>query len=165
MHSHAHTIPTAKVQRIFEIYKYSEKISQNYSTAYGLLSTSGPIIRFIGEVMERRNFSNNQICNFFIRGPQRAMLEWGEQRPWSPADLIGAPRELRSNGERRSDGALYFGMPKSFSEVRDDEGYRLCDSSAECEQALLSLKKRNKIERCSLLSLRQKGYLRRKWMT
>ena len=25
--------------------------------------------------------------------------------------------------ERRSDGALYFGMPKSFSEVRDDEGY------------------------------------------
>ena len=28
------------------------------------------------------------------------MLEWGEQRPWSPADLIGAPRELRSNGER-----------------------------------------------------------------
>ena len=61
------------------------------------------------------------------------MLEWGEQRPWSPADLIGVPRELRSNGERRSDGALYFGMPKSFSEVRDDEGYRLCDSSAECE--------------------------------
>ena len=34
------------------------------------------------------------------------------------------PRELRSNGERRSDGALYFGMPKSFSEVRDDEGYQ-----------------------------------------
>ena len=26
------------------------------------------------------------ICNFFVRGPQRAMLEWGEQRPWSPAD-------------------------------------------------------------------------------
>ena len=52
------------------------------------------------------------------------MLEWGEQRPWSPADLIGVPRELRSNGERRSDGALYFGMPKSFSEVRDDEGYQ-----------------------------------------
>ena len=74
-----------------------------------------------------------KICNFFIRGPQRAMLEWGEQRPWSPADLIGVPRELRSNGERRSDGALYFGMPKSFSEVRDDEGYRLCDPSAECE--------------------------------
>ena len=71
--------------------------------------------------------------------PRDASLEWGEQRPWSPADLIGAPRELRSNGERRSDGALYFGMPKSFSEVRDDEGYRLCDSSAECEQALLSL--------------------------
>ena len=47
--------------------------------------------------------------------------------------LIGVPRELRSNGERRSDGALYFGMPKSFSEIRDDEGYRLCDSSAECE--------------------------------
>ena len=66
-------------------------------------------------------------------GPQRAMLEWGEQRPWSPADLIGVPKELRSNGERRSDGALYFGMPKSFSEVRDDEGYRLCDPSAECE--------------------------------
>ena len=66
-------------------------------------------------------------------GPQRALLEWGEQRPWSPADLIGVPRELRSNGERRSDGALYFGMPKSFSEVRDDEGYRLCDPSAECE--------------------------------
>ena len=52
------------------------------------------------------------------------MLERGEQRPWSPADLIGVPRELRSNGERRSDGALYFGMPKSFSEVRDDEGYQ-----------------------------------------
>ena len=63
------------------------------------------------------------ICNFFVWSPQRAMLEWGEQRPWSPADLIGVPRELRSNGERRSDGALYFGMPKSFSEVRDDEGY------------------------------------------
>ena len=47
--------------------------------------------------------------------------------------FIGVPKELRSNGERRSDGALYFGMPKSFSEVRDDEGYRLCDSSAECE--------------------------------
>ena len=46
---------------------------------------------------------------------------WGEQRPWSPADLIGVPRELCSNGERRSDGALYFGMPKSFSEIRDDE--------------------------------------------
>ena len=64
------------------------------------------------------------ICNFFVWGPQRAMLERGEQRPWSPADLIGVPRELRSNGERRSDGALYFGMPKSFSEVRDDEGYQ-----------------------------------------
>ena len=89
----------------------------------------------------RRILGMCKICNFFIRGPQRAMLEWGEQRPWSPADLIGVPRELRSNGERRSDGALYFGMPKSFSEVRDDEGYRLCDSSAECEQALLSLKK------------------------
>ena len=93
VHSHAHTIEGAKIRRIFEIYKYSEKISQNYSTAYGLLSTSGPIIRFIAEVMERRNFSNNQICNFFIRGPQRAMLEWGEQRPWSPADLSGAPRD------------------------------------------------------------------------
>ena len=66
-------------------------------------------------------------------GPPKISDFWGEQRPWSPADLIGVPRELRSNGERRSDGALYFGMPKSFSEVRDDEGYRLCDSSAECE--------------------------------
>ena len=35
---------------------------------------------------------------------------------------VGAPRELCSNGERRSDRALYFG-PKSFSEIRDDEGY------------------------------------------
>ena len=61
---------------------------------------------------------------FFVWGPQRVMLEWGEQRPWSPADLIGVPKELRSNGERRSDGALYFGMPKSFSEVLDDEGYQ-----------------------------------------
>ena len=25
---------------------------------------------------------------FFVWGPQRAMLEWGEQRPWSPADLV-----------------------------------------------------------------------------
>ena len=120
---------------------------------------------FYRGIKERKILGMCKICNFFIRGPQRAMLEWGEQRPWSPADLIGVPRELRSNGERRSDGALYFGMLKSFSEVRDDEGYRLCDSSAECEQALLSLKKRNKIERCSLLPLRQKGYLRRKWMT
>ena len=47
--------------------------------------------------------------------------------------FVGAPRALRSNGERRRNGALYFGMPKSFSEVRDDEGYRLCDPSAECE--------------------------------
>ena len=66
-------------------------------------------------------------------GPPKISDFWGEQRPWSPADLIRVPRELRSNGERRSDGALYFGMPKSFSEVRDDEGYRLCDPSAECE--------------------------------
>ena len=57
-------------------------------------------------------------------GPPKISDFWGEQRPWSPADLIGVPRELRSNGERRSDGALYFGMPKSFSEVRDDEGYQ-----------------------------------------
>ena len=56
-------------------------------------------------------------------GPPKISDFWGEQRPWSPADLIGVPRELRSNGERRSDGALYFGMPKSFSEIRDDEGY------------------------------------------
>ena len=27
----------------------------------------------------------------------------------------------------------FISVPKSFSEVRDDEGYRLCDSSAECE--------------------------------
>ena len=54
-------------------------------------------------------------------GPPKISDFWGEQRPWSPADLIGVPRELRSNGERRSDGALYFGMPKSFSEIRDDE--------------------------------------------
>ena len=47
------------------------------------------------------------ICNYFVWSPQRATLEWGEQRPWSPADLV--------------------------------ERYRLCDSSAECEQALLSL--------------------------
>ena len=33
------------------------------------------------------------ICNFFVWSPQRAMLEWGEQRPWSPADLIGVPRD------------------------------------------------------------------------
>ena len=38
--------------------------------------------------------------------------------------FIGVPKELRSNGERRSDRALYFGMPKSFSEIRDDEGYQ-----------------------------------------
>ena len=60
----------------------------------------------------------------FFPGPPKISDFWGEQRPWSPADLIGVPRELRSNGERRSDGALYFGMPKSFSEVRDDEGYQ-----------------------------------------
>ena len=32
------------------------------------------------------------ICNFFVWSPQRAMLEWGEQRPWSP-DLVGVHRD------------------------------------------------------------------------
>ena len=32
--------------------------------------------------------------------------------------------------ERRSDGALYFGMPKSFSEIRDDEFVPSSDCAA-----------------------------------
>ena len=49
-----------RLQRYKEFLDYARK-KQNYSTAYGLLSTSGPITRFIAEVMVRRNFSNNQI--------------------------------------------------------------------------------------------------------
>ena len=44
----------------------------------------------------------------FFSGSPKISDFWGEQRPWSPADLV--------------------------------ERYRLCDSSAECDQALLSLK-------------------------
>ena len=51
------------------------------------------------------------VARRFNRGPQRASLEWGEEERWS----------------------ALFRQPKSFSEVRDDEGYRLCDSSAECD--------------------------------
>ena len=32
-------------------------------------------------------------------GPQRAMLEWGEQRPWSPADLVERYRLCDSSAE------------------------------------------------------------------
>ena len=48
---------------------------------------------FYRGIKERKILGMCKICNFFIRGPQRAMLEWGEQRPWSPADLIGVPRD------------------------------------------------------------------------
>ena len=65
--------------------------------------------------------------------PPESYARMGRAEALVARRFIGVPRELRSNGERRSDGALYFGMPKSFSEVRDDEAYRLCDSSAECE--------------------------------
>ena len=51
---------------------------------------------------------------------------------------VGAPRELCSNGERRSDGALYFGMPKSFSEIRDDEGYATQVPNASAKVLLFS---------------------------
>ena len=47
-----------------------------------------------------KNFWNVQIiCNFFVWGPQRAMLEWGEQRPWSPADLVERYRLCDSSAE------------------------------------------------------------------
>ena len=97
--------PPAKVQRIFEITKKNNKIFQRPMAYY---QRQGLLLVYRG-IKVRRILGMCKICNFFIRGPQRAMLEWGEQRPWSPADLV--------------------------------ERYRLCDSSAECEQALLSLKK------------------------
>ena len=47
-------------------------------------------------------------------GPQRAMLEWGEE-------------EMRSAKKSLTWEETFV------SEVRDDDGYRLCDPSAECE--------------------------------
>ena len=57
-------------------------------------------------------------------GPPESYARMGRAEALVARRFIGVPKELRSNGERRSDGALYFGMPKSFSEVRDDEGYQ-----------------------------------------
>ena len=58
----------------------------------------------------------------FLGAPENLGF-WGRAEALVARRFIGVPKELCSNGERRSDGALYFGMPKSFSEIRDDEGY------------------------------------------
>ena len=73
------------------------------------------------------------ICNYFVWSPQRAMLEWGEQRPWSPADLVERYRLCDSSAECECKGTAFFASFSSFPYTRIFRSLNSCESRMQCQ--------------------------------
>ena len=69
--------------------------------------------------------SDSLVAHRFNRGPQRAMLEWGEQRPWSPADLVERYRLCDSSAECECKGTKRIMVFVNFSRKKIKKSEKL----------------------------------------
>ena len=66
-------------------------------------------------------------------GPPKISDFWGEQRPWSPADLVERYRLCDSSAECECKGTAFFASFSSFPYTRNFRSLNSCESRMQCQ--------------------------------